>query len=74
MSRMQLETPQKAQAAVDALYEKLANRLAANPNGLCPVETCEAFLRLSFLISSMQLLVLHRQIPRPERPFPQALR
>ena len=47
MSRMQLETPQKAQAAVDALYEKLANRLAANPNGLCPVETCEAFLRLS---------------------------
>ena len=46
MSRLQLETPQKAQQAVDALYQVLEQRLAANPAGMCPVETCLAFLRL----------------------------
>ncbi len=47
MSRLHLETPPKAQQTVDALYDKLANRLAANPAGLCPVETCVSFLRLA---------------------------
>ena len=46
MSRIQLETPQKAQQAVDALYQVLEGRLAANPAGLCPVDTCLSFLRL----------------------------
>ena len=46
MSRMKLETSQKSQQAVDALYQVLESRLAANPNGMCPVETCLSFLRL----------------------------
>lgn len=46
MSRMKLETPQKSQQAVDALYQVLEGRLAANPVGICPVDTCLSFLRL----------------------------
>ena len=47
MSRMYLDSAQKGQDTIDALYAKLANRLAANPNGLCPVESVQAFLRLA---------------------------
>lgn len=47
MSRMYLDTVPKGQETIDALYHKLADRLAANPNGLCPVESCQAFLRLA---------------------------
>ena len=36
----------RAQQAVDALYQVLEGRLAANPAGLCPVDTCLSFLRL----------------------------
>ena len=47
MSRMYLDNAPNGQEAIDALYAKLANRLAANPNGLCPVESAQAFLRLA---------------------------
>ena len=46
MSILKLETPQKSQQAVDALYQVLENRLASNPAGMCPVDTCLAFVRL----------------------------
>lgn len=47
MSRMYLDTAPKGQETIDVLYRKLADRLAANPNGLCPVESCQSFLRLA---------------------------
>lgn len=47
MSKLYLDTAPKGQDTVDALYAKLENRLKANPNGLCPVESVQAFLRLA---------------------------
>ena len=46
MSRMKLQMPKKSQQAADALYKVLEGRLAANPAGLCPVESCLSFVRL----------------------------
>ena len=46
MSRMKLQMPKKSQQAADALYKVLEGRLAANPAGLCPVDSCLSFVRL----------------------------
>ena len=46
MSRLELETPSKAQKMVDDLHKVLDRRLAVAPSGNCPVELSGAFLRL----------------------------
>ncbi|MDY4443700.1 MAG: NAD(P)-binding protein [Butyricicoccus sp.] len=46
MSRLSLETPNKAQTVVEGLYQDLERRIAASPPGLCPVDISLGFLRL----------------------------
>ena len=46
MSRLSLETPNKAQTGVEGLYQDLERRIAASPPGLCPVDISLGFLRL----------------------------
>ena len=44
MSRLELRTPGRAQEVVDLLCRTAEQRLAANPNGVCPVETTKNFV------------------------------
>lgn len=46
MSRLSLETPNKAQTVVEGLYRDLERRIAASPPGLCPVDISLGFLKL----------------------------
>ena len=46
MSRLSIYTPEKSQAVVDDLYENLQRRIEVAPQGNCPVELTDAFLRL----------------------------
>ena len=46
MSRLSLETPNKAQTVVEGLYQDLERRIATSPPGLCPVDISLGFLRL----------------------------
>ena len=46
MSRLSLETPNKAQTVVEGLYQDLERRIAASTPGLCPVDISLGFLRL----------------------------
>lgn len=46
MSRLSLETPNKAQTVVEGLYQDLERRIAASPPGLCPVDISLGFLKL----------------------------
>lgn len=46
MSRLSIYTPEKSQAIVDNLYENLQHRIEVAPQGNCPVELTDAFLRL----------------------------
>ncbi len=46
MSRLSLETPNKAEKVVETIYQTLERRIAASPPGLCPVDISLAFLRL----------------------------
>ena len=46
MSRLSIYTPDKSQAIVDNLYENLQHRIQVAPQGNCPVELTDAFLRL----------------------------
>ena len=46
MSRLSIYTPEKSQAVVDNLYENLQHRIEVAPQGNCPVELTDAFLRL----------------------------
>ncbi len=46
MSRLSIYTPDKSQAIVDGLYENLQHRIEVAPQGNCPVELTDAFLRL----------------------------
>ena len=46
LSRLSIYTPEKSQAVVDDLYENLQRRIEVAPQGNCPVELTDAFLRL----------------------------
>lgn len=46
MSRLSLETPNRAQKVVEGLYQDLERRIAASPPGLCPVDISLGFLKL----------------------------
>ena len=46
MSRLELQTPSKAEKMVDELHKVLDRRVAVAPSGNCPVELSGAFLRL----------------------------
>ena len=46
MSRLSIHTPDKSQAVVDNLYRNLQQRIEVAPQGNCPVELTDAFLRL----------------------------
>jgi NADPH-dependent glutamate synthase beta subunit-like oxidoreductase len=46
LSRLSISTPDKSQAIVDGLYENLKHRIEVAPQGNCPVELTDAFLRL----------------------------
>ena len=38
MSRLEVKTPDRAQAVVEQMYRNMERRIAANPPGLCPVD------------------------------------
>ena len=46
MSRLSIETPDRAQQVVEDLCRDMGHRIAANPPGLCPVDMALNFLRL----------------------------
>ena len=78
MSRLSIETPDRAQQVVDDLCRDMGHRIAANPPGLCPVDMALNFLRLCHAqtcgkcvpcrIGLSQLETLHRERSRPDRP------
>ncbi len=46
MSRLSITTPDKSQAIVDSLYANMERRIDVAPQGNCPVELTDAFLRM----------------------------
>ena len=46
MSRLEVKTPNEAQAVVEQLYRNMERRIAASPPGLCPVDMALNFLDL----------------------------
>ena len=46
MSRLEVNTPSRAQAVVESLYKDVERRIAASPPGLCPVDMALNFLTL----------------------------
>lgn len=46
ISRLQIETPGKAQTVLDGLYRDMERRISASSPGLCPVDMSLNFLRL----------------------------
>lgn len=46
MSRLTIQTPDRAQLVVEGLYKDVENRIAASPPGLCPIDMSLQFLRL----------------------------
>lgn len=46
MSRLTIQTPDRAQLVVEGLYKDVENRIAASPPGLCPIDMSLSFLRL----------------------------
>lgn len=46
MSRLKIETPNKAQLTVERLYKDLERHIVASPPGLCPVDLQLTFLKL----------------------------
>ena len=46
MSRLEVKTPNEAQAVVEQLYRNMERRIAASPPGLCPVDMALNFLNL----------------------------
>ena len=46
MSRLKIETPNKAQLTVERLYKDLERHIIASPPGLCPVDLQLSFLKL----------------------------
>ena len=46
MSRLSIETPGRAQTALDALHVDMERRISASAYGLCPVDISLSYLRL----------------------------
>lgn len=46
VSRLSIETPNRAQTVVEGLYRDVERRISASPPGLCPVDLALNFLRL----------------------------
>ena len=46
MSRLEINTPSRAQAVVEGLYKDMERRIEASPPGLCPVDMALSFLNL----------------------------
>lgn len=46
MSRLDIQTPSRAQAVVDQLYRNVEHRIASSPPGLCPIDMALNFLNL----------------------------
>ena len=46
MSRLEVKTPDRAQAVVEQMYRNMERRIAASPPGLCPVDMALNFLEL----------------------------
>lgn len=46
MSRLKINTPDKAQMVVESLYKDIERRIIASPPGICPVDLSLAFLNL----------------------------
>jgi NADPH-dependent glutamate synthase beta subunit-like oxidoreductase len=46
LSRLSIETPDRAQKVVEGLYRDIDRRVSASPPGLCPVDLSLNFLRL----------------------------
>ena len=46
MSRLKINSPDKAQMVVESLYHDIERRITASPPGLCPVDLSLAFLNL----------------------------
>lgn len=46
MSRLYVDTPNRAQTVVEGLYHDIERRIAASPPGLCPVDMAASFLKL----------------------------
>lgn len=46
MSRLSISSPDKSQAFVDSMYANMQRRIEVAPQGNCPVELTDAFLRL----------------------------
>ena len=45
MSRLTIETPDRAQTVLNGLYRDMERRVSASAPGLCPVDMCLNFLR-----------------------------
>ena len=46
MSRLDINTPSRAQSVVDGIYRDIERRIAASPPGLCPVDMALSFLSM----------------------------
>lgn len=46
MSRLELDSPNKARIVMEELYKDLERRIESSPPGLCPVDMARAFLEL----------------------------
>ncbi len=46
MSRLDINTPSRAQTVVDGIYRDIERRIAASPPGLCPVDMALSFLSM----------------------------
>ncbi len=46
MSRLDINTPSRAQTVVDGIYRDIERRIAASPPGLCPVDMALSFLTM----------------------------
>ncbi len=46
MSRLDINTPSRAQKVVDGIYRDIERRIAASPPGLCPVDMALSFLTM----------------------------
>ena len=46
MSRLEIDTPSRADIVIEGLYKDLERRIESSPPGLCPVDMARAFLEL----------------------------
>lgn len=46
MSRLEIDSPSRADIVIEGLYKDLERRIESSPPGLCPVDMARAFLEL----------------------------